>query len=100
MCVRPRSRRRSGIDVDQFAGMFALVAANRRGGFERLGAGEAEAPDHFFSCGTASRKVCILMRPVLVLQQGLRTPTGPVSAKFSIGGIRGLAWTFMSMRRS
>ena len=30
------------IDVDQFAGMLALVAANRRGGFERLDAGEAE----------------------------------------------------------
>src|SRR5215212_6483206 len=33
------------IDVDQFAGVFALVAANRRGGFERLDAGEAEAPE-------------------------------------------------------
>ena len=33
------------IDVDQFAGMLALVAANRRGGFERLDAGEAEAPE-------------------------------------------------------
>src|SRR4051812_41819699 len=31
------------IDVDQVAGMFALVAANRRGGFERLHAVEAEA---------------------------------------------------------
>src|SRR4051794_41343673 len=34
-----------GIDVDQFAGMLAFVAANRRGGFERLDAGEAEAPE-------------------------------------------------------
>ena len=40
-----------------------------------------------------------LMRPAGVVQQGLRTPTGPLSAKFSIDGIRGLAWPFMSMRR-
>src|SRR4029450_10034484 len=33
------------IDVDQFAGMFALVAANRRGGVERLDAGGGEAPE-------------------------------------------------------
>src|SRR4029453_6843111 len=33
------------IDVDQFAGMLALVAAHRRGGFERLDAVEAEAPE-------------------------------------------------------
>src|SRR4029453_8559542 len=33
------------IDVDQFAGMLAFVAANRRGGFERLDAVEAEAPE-------------------------------------------------------
>src|SRR4051812_1623399 len=33
------------IDVDQFAGMLTLVAANRRGRFERLDAVEAEAPE-------------------------------------------------------
>src|SRR5215203_1858514 len=33
------------IDVDQFAGMRAFVAANRRGGFERLDAVEAEPPE-------------------------------------------------------
>src|SRR3954451_15272054 len=33
------------IDVDQFAGMFALVAANRRGGVEGLDAVEAKAPE-------------------------------------------------------
>src|SRR3954466_2001820 len=33
------------IDVDQFAGMLTLVAANRRGGFKRLDAVEAEAPE-------------------------------------------------------
>src|SRR3954464_13693503 len=32
-------------DVDQFAGMLALVAAHRRGRFERLEAVEAEAPE-------------------------------------------------------
>jgi hypothetical protein len=65
--------------------------------------------DHFFSCERdgvkeglhrgLAKAPAALMRPVLVVQQGLRTPTGPLSAKFSIGGIRGLAWTFMSMRR-
>src|SRR3982750_3835748 len=34
-----------GIDVDQFAGMLTLVAANRRGRFKRLDAIEAEAPE-------------------------------------------------------
>src|SRR3954463_10124742 len=34
-----------GIDVDQFAGMRALVAANRRGRFKRLDAVEAKAPE-------------------------------------------------------
>src|SRR4051794_22702388 len=33
------------IDVDQFAGMLALVAAHRRRGFERLDAVEAKAPE-------------------------------------------------------
>src|SRR3954466_379715 len=33
------------IDVDQFAGMLTLVAANRRGRFKRLDAVEAEAPE-------------------------------------------------------
>src|ERR1041384_8505891 len=33
------------IDVDEFAGMFALVAAHRGGGFKRLDAVEAEAPE-------------------------------------------------------
>src|SRR3954468_10376367 len=58
-------------------------------------AARASAP-HRHGCLPAQR----LMRPAGVVQQGLRTPTGPLSAKFSIGGIRGLAWTFMSMRRS
>src|SRR4051795_13769144 len=40
-----------------------------------------------------------LMRPARVVQQHLRPPTGPLSAKFSIDGIRGLAWKSMSMRR-
>src|SRR3982751_3907967 len=33
------------IDVDQFAGMLAFVAAHRRGGVKRLDTGEAEAPE-------------------------------------------------------
>src|SRR4051794_10247083 len=33
------------IDVDQFAGMLTLVAANRRGRFKRLDAAEAKAPE-------------------------------------------------------
>src|SRR3954451_17237799 len=33
------------IDVDQFAGMFTLVAAHRRRGFKRLDAVEAKAPE-------------------------------------------------------
>ena len=32
------------IEVDQFAGMLAFVAADRLGGFERLETVEAEAP--------------------------------------------------------
>src|SRR5215212_9079800 len=43
------------IDVDQFAGMLTLVAANRRGGFERLDAGEAEAPEDAADRGRQAR---------------------------------------------
>src|SRR4051794_21279562 len=53
------------IDVDQFAGMLALVAANRRGGFERLDAVEAEAPEDAADRGRrdADRGCDVLARP-------------------------------------
>src|SRR3954462_3409285 len=78
---------RSGSSVGWRSGGDHLLLCERDGVKEGLHRGLAEAPP-------------TLMRPVLVVQQGLRTPTGPVSAKFSIDGIRGLAWPFMSMRRS
>src|SRR4051812_12458662 len=58
------------IDVDQFAGMLTLVAANRRGGFERLDAGEAEAPE---DAADRSRRDTdgggdVLARPALAAQ--------------------------------
>src|SRR3954464_3560455 len=52
-----------------------LLLCERDGVKEGLHRGLAKAP-------------AALMRPVLVVQHGLRTPTGPLSAKFSIGGIR------------
>src|SRR3954468_21422509 len=58
------------IDVDQFAGMLALVAANRRGGFERLDAVEAEAPEDAADRGRrdADRGRNLLTRPALAAQ--------------------------------
>src|SRR3954451_20367349 len=58
------------IDVDQFAGMLALVAANRRGGFERLDAGEAETPEDAAdrSRRDADRGCDLLARPALAGQ--------------------------------
>src|SRR4051812_29359034 len=58
------------IDVDQFAGMLTLVAANRRGGFKRLDAGEAEAPE---DAADRSRRDTdgsgdVLARPALAAQ--------------------------------
>ena len=58
------------IDVDQFAGMLALVAANRRGGFERLDAVEAEAPEDAADRGRrdADCSCDLLARPSLAAQ--------------------------------
>src|SRR5215216_2710691 len=58
------------IDVDQFAGMFALVAANRRGGFKCLDAVEAEAPEDATDRGgrDADRGRNLLARPALAAQ--------------------------------
>src|SRR3954453_22818255 len=58
------------IDVDQFAGMLALVAANRRGGFERLDAVEAEAPEDAADRGRrdADCSCDLLARPALAAQ--------------------------------
>src|SRR3982751_454702 len=58
------------IDVDQFAGMLTLVAANRRGGFERLDAGEAEAPEDAADRGRrdADGRCDVLARPALAAQ--------------------------------
>jgi len=39
------------------------------------------------------------MRPDMVVQQGLRTPTGLAFVSFCIDGIRGLAFAFASMGR-
>src|SRR3954471_24358118 len=77
---------RSGSSVGWRSGGDHRLLCERDGVKEGLHRGLAEAPP-------------TLMRPDRVVQQGLRTPTGPVSAKFSIDGIRGLAWPFMSMRR-
>src|SRR3954471_21966692 len=58
------------IDVDQVAGMFALVAANRRGGFERLHAVEAEAPEDAADRGRRDADCGrdVLARPALAAQ--------------------------------
>ena len=58
------------IDVDQFAGMFPLVAANRRGGFERLDTVEAKAPEDAADRGRrdADRGRDVLGRPALAAQ--------------------------------
>src|SRR4051794_21771999 len=58
------------IDVDQFAGMLALVAAHRRRGFKRLDAGEAEAPEDAAdrSRRDADRGGDVLARPALAAQ--------------------------------
>src|SRR5215211_7610177 len=58
------------IDVDQFARMLALVAANRRGGFERLDAVEAEAPEDAAdrSRRDADCSCDLLARPALAAQ--------------------------------
>src|SRR3954453_2683147 len=55
------------IDVDQFAGMLTLVAANRHGGFKRLDAVEAEAPEDAAdrSRRDADRGCDLLARPAL-----------------------------------
>src|SRR3954463_6222909 len=82
------------IDVDQFAGLFALVAANRRGGFERLDAGEAEAPEDTADRGRRDTDCNgdLLARPALAAQgfdgrdRGCRR--GPVQAMGPGGAIR------------
>src|SRR3954467_1805908 len=58
------------IDVDQFAGMRTFVAANWRGGFERLDAGEAEAPEDAADRGRrdADCGCDVLARPALAAQ--------------------------------
>src|SRR5215213_1720918 len=58
------------IDVDQFAGMLTLVAANRRRGFERLDAVEAKAPEDAADRGRrdADRGCDVLARPALAAQ--------------------------------
>src|SRR5436853_3482812 len=58
------------IDVDQFAGMLALVAAHRRGGFKRLDAVEAEAPEDAAdrSRRDADRGCDVLARPALAAE--------------------------------
>ena len=58
------------IDVDQFAGMLAFVAANRRGGFERLDAVEAETPEDAADRGRrdADCSCDLLARPALAAQ--------------------------------
>src|ERR1041384_877000 len=58
------------IDVDQFAGMLALVAAHRGGGFERLDAGEAEAPEDAADRGRrdADFGCDVLTRPALAAE--------------------------------
>jgi hypothetical protein len=38
------------------------------------------------------------VRPLGVVQQGLRTPTGPLAGRFCIAIIRGLGVRSMSMR--
>src|SRR4051794_33525230 len=81
------------INVDQFAGMFALVAANRRGGFERLDAVEAEAPEDAADRGRrdADCGCDVLARPALAAQgfdgrdRGCRR--GPVQAMGPGGAI-------------
>src|SRR3954462_6923990 len=81
------------IDVDQFAGMLTLVAAHRRGGFERLDAVEAEAPE---DAADRSRRDAdgsgdVLARPALAAQgfdgrdRGCRR--GPVQAMGPGGAI-------------
>src|SRR3954465_12382767 len=58
------------IDVDQFAGMFALVAAHRRGGFKRLDPAEAEAPEDAADRGRrdADCGCDVLARPALAAE--------------------------------
>src|SRR4051812_10968507 len=58
------------IDVDQFAGMLALVAAHRRRGFKRLDAVEAEAPEDAADRGRrdADGSGDVLARPALAAQ--------------------------------
>src|SRR5215212_10147734 len=58
------------IDVDQFAGMLAFVAGNRRGGFKRLDAVEAEAPEDAADRGRrdADCSCDVLARPALAAQ--------------------------------
>src|SRR5215210_3957510 len=58
------------IDGDQLAGMFALVATNRRRGFERLDAVEAEAPEDAADRGRrdADCGCDVLARPALAAQ--------------------------------
>src|SRR5215212_3710611 len=58
------------IDVDQFAGMLAFVAADRRGGFERLDAVEVEAPEDAAdrSRRDADGSCDVLTRPALAAQ--------------------------------
>src|SRR3954468_2259116 len=55
------------IDVDQFAGMLTLVAAHRRGRFERLDAGDAKAPEDAADRGRrdTDRGCDVLARPAL-----------------------------------
>src|SRR3954469_19189787 len=58
------------IDVDQFARMLALVAAHRRGGFERLDAVEAEVPEDAADRGRrdADCGCDVLARPALAAE--------------------------------
>ena len=58
------------IDVDQFAGMLTLVAAHRRGGFKRLDAVEAKAPEDAADRGRrdADCGCDVLARPALAAE--------------------------------
>ena len=58
------------VEMDEFARMFPLVAANRRGGFERLDTVEAKAPEDAADRGRrdADRGRDVLARPALAAQ--------------------------------
>ena len=66
--------------------------------------------DLFFLCKGAGVKeslhrhlaktIAALVRPRLIIQQGLRTPTGPCFGSFCIRGTRGLSFRWPFMKRS